>query len=413
MGALFAGIVLSYLVDDFKTKELPFFLFPMLSIFMIKEAGMFFSFAAAGLFIFLTLWKNYQKKEGMIKLSKFRVGMITGMLCSLFVFSQYWNYSLEKNNIQSGKQSLAGIVKDIITGERDLPEKELEKVRNNFWKVFYSQQVHKEKISLNYNESSYNILPKYTKNIKLTALGFMLFITLLLVAVYQLTTDLVKRQQVKIIGGYLLAIYGIYLSILYMSYLIAFGGMAVRIPSYVRYVNIATLPIALIVFSLFLPFFQRKESTKSETEQQKLIRAHALALLALVLITRPYLKPLYSQNTPPSRKNLQYIAKKITEQLPQQSNLLVVMPQISGSMFDPMLRYYLMPARPFISSRDFLKKSPEEMQEIYAKYDHIWFPQLSKGIIRKNRQVLQQTLDGKIFGLYKVEKTTNSYKAIL
>ena len=89
------------------------------------------------------------------------------------------------------------------------------------------------------------------------------------------------------------------------------------------------------------------------------------------------------------------------------------MPQISGSMFDPMLRYYLMPARPFISSRDFLKKSPEEMQEIYAKYDHIWFPQLSKGIIRKNRQVLQQTLDGKIFGLYKVEKTTNSYKAIL
>ena len=194
----------------------------------------------------------------MIKLSKFRVGMITGMLCSLFVFSQYWNYSLEKNNIQSGKQSLAGIVKDIITGERDLPEKELEKVRNNFWKVFYSQQVHKEKISLNYNESSYNILPKYTKNIKLTALGFMLFITLLLVAVYQLTTDLVKRQQVKIIGGYLLAIYGIYLSILYMSYLIAFGGMAVRIPSYVRYVNIATLPIALIVFSLFLPFFPKK-----------------------------------------------------------------------------------------------------------------------------------------------------------
>ena len=63
LGALFAGIVLSYLVDDFKTKELPFFLFPMLSIFMIKEAGMFFSFAAAGLFIFLTLWKNYQKKK--------------------------------------------------------------------------------------------------------------------------------------------------------------------------------------------------------------------------------------------------------------------------------------------------------------------------------------------------------------
>ena len=52
------------------------------------------------------------------------------------------------------------------------------------------------------------------------------------------------------------------------------------------------------------------------------------------------------------------------------------------------------------------------MQEIYAKYDHIWFPQLSKALLGKQTR-LQQTLDGKIFGLYKVEKTTNSYKAIL
>ena len=143
-----------------------------------------------------------------------------------------------------------------------------------------------------------------------------------------------------------------------MSYLIAFGGMAVRIPSYVRYVNIATLPIASHCFFAFSPFFQRKESTKSETEQQKLVRAHALALLALSFNNETLLKASLIHKTHLLlERTSQYIAKKITEQLPQQSNLLVVMPQISGSMFDPMLRYYLMPARPFISSRDFLKIS--------------------------------------------------------
>ena len=414
IGALFTGIILSYLNEKFKTSELLFFIFPLLSIFVIKEVGLYFAFSAVALCALLTLFLS-QEKSFLKKMNsnKNRLALFASFLCFLFLFQNYWEHLQKSKGISSGKESITGIVSDLFTGKRELPEADLKLVKENFWKVFFSQQLHKEKISLTFNESSVNILPRFEKSFKITTFGFLFFFGLLVIIAHQLTLSKEKQKQIRIIGSFLFLVYGVYLSILFMSYLIAFGGKATRIPAYVRYVNMATLPLTFIAFSLFLPFFQRRKEKEDKLNHQYLVRAHALAILALVLITRPYLKPLYSQDLPPSRQNIQMITKKITEQLTPKSRLLVVMPQIKDSLFDQIIRYHLLPARSFVSPRNFLAKSSEEMQEIYSEYDHIWFPQLSKGVIRKNRQVLQQTLDGKVFGLYKVERATNAYKAIL
>jgi hypothetical protein len=273
------------------------------------------------------------------------------------------------------------------------------------------QQLHKEKVSLNYNEFSYGTMSKYTKSVKLSTIGsFIFFIFICMVAFFAIyRRD--KKLEVTIIGSYILAIGIIYLFILYLSFPLSFGDRALKMVSYVRYINMAILPLMFIGFSLMLPMYYDKEYFKKKSKYKlKLFWASLATLIILTFITTPYLKPLYSQLENRFRGNIDKATENILKNVPQKSTLFVVFPVKNNGSLNNILKYSLIPARATISRNDFVNKKSEEMMDIFAKYDYVWFASLNKELMNKNRSFLRGKSKKEIFTLYKIEKKNGLVK---
>ena len=411
IGALFAGLILSYLADRYQPIEMLLFIFPLISIVLIKEIGLYFGFAAVGLYGLIIIMKRVDTKKSFfasIKLEKRPLLILVLFLLSILFVHKAWLLHQRENGIAVEKQSISGIVKSAISNKNVLSEEIEEKVKANFVNVVLHQQLHKEKLSLNYNEFSTSIMQKYQKSIKLTTIGFLIYFFAMILMALKLTKPAVKRREILLIGRYLFLIFIIYLAILYMSYLVAFGNDAVRIPSYVRYINMATLPLLFIAFSFFLPFYQCLDNTKAKIGKNNITSPHlvgsAITLVLLGLITQPYIKPLYKQLESPFRSQIEPISKQIIVNVPLQSRLFVVFPVKNRGSLNNTLQYTLIPTQSTISQSGFSELSSEQMRSIFRKYDYIWFASFNKSIINKNSDLLMDQSQSRPYILYKVEK---------
>jgi len=397
IGAVFIGIVLSYLSDKYTDKELLLFIFPMVSLVLVKEIGLYFGLSAIG---FIYIYKIIIELEEEKKLLKVIKKNIQAFVILLFIFIitfltlKVWVIHQESKGIVQEGQTLSTVAKNIFSNKHILDLKIEEKIKSNLNYVIEHQQLHKEKISLNYNEFSFYIMKKYKKNIKLTAITILVFFSLVILLSYKFTKD--KRNLIAFTGIYFLVITMIYIFfILYQSYLVAFGNDALRVPSYVRYVNIAILPLMFMMFSIFLPIFQKK--------CMKNFLMASLILIILSSITRPYLLPLYSQFKNSTRINIDDLASGIVKKIPLKSKLFVIFPIKNNGSLNNMLGYSLIPISFKISKYNFENKSFEEMKKKYSKYDYIWFAKLDKRLFEKNRSILKMKSKKIIYTLYQVK----------
>ena len=418
IGAVFAGIILSYLLDDFKGKEIFLFIFPLVSLFVIKEVGFYFGFSAMMIYSLLVVFTGQKTKETLfyrLVNNKKKLGLIFLTLGTLVVFQVSWNSYQQYRGLASDSRSIKGVLGGVLTGKSSLSKVDFEKISQNFATVFLSQQIHKEKVSLRYNESSYNIISKFKKSIKITTLGFLFFYLALIALSCFFTYETEKKKVIKLVGLSLFVVFIAYVFILYLGYVFAFGKGGLHIPSYVRYVNTGTLPLVFIAFALFLPLLQGNLKKETDLTQQKIFWANLGALFLLIVLTRPYFVPLYSQSSSNSKIQIKKITEILVKNISQDSSVYVVHPALKGSMFDPIIKYHLLPLQSFISPNDFHSKRPEEMKAIYSQYSHLWFLQLSKEIYQKNKDILQLKLTGKLFSLYSVDKIGDSsrYRALL
>jgi len=421
VGVMFAGLILSFLVDKFSAKELMLFGLPLSAIVLFKEIGLYFGLAFIGLVLVLELLRGklHNQKSLFFNIKeKKRVILILSLLAiSMFLVLKVWGIRQTSVGVGEHSQSMSKIVKTLLLNDsKVLKDDKATEVKKRFWEVVTYQQLHKEKISLNYNEFSYGTMSKYTKNIKLTTIGSFLFFIFMFVLLYFSIDAKNKKVETNVIGSYLLFIGIVYLFILYFSFLVAFGNGALRIPSYVRYMNIAILPLMLIGFSLMLPLYYDKEYFKKKSKYALKLFLIALATITiLIFITKPYLKPLYSQLENGFRTKVDKATENILKKVPHKSTIFVVFPVRNNGSLNNILRYSLIPARATVSHRDFDKETSKEMMDIYAKYDYVWFTSLNQEIINKNRKILRAKGKKGVFTLYKIEKnsTITSYKPIM
>jgi len=416
VGAVFTGLILAYLVDNFSTKQLFLFVFPLAAIVLTKEIGFYFGTAFLGLVLLLRITRakleNGKSLLFSIKEQKQVFFILFILAVSMVLVLKIWGMRQESLGVKQENQTISGIAKSIFSDKKVLTDKMEVEVKKRFWKVVVSQQLHKEKISLNYNEFSYGTMSNYKSSIKLSTIGSFLFFIFMCIVAYFFISSRNKKTEMSILGSYMLFIGIIYLFILYFSFLVAFGNGAMRIPSYVRYMNMAILPLMLIGFSFFLPLFQSKEyfqrRSKNRTKQtQKLFLSGLGVLVVLILITKPYFKPLYSQLENGVRKNIDKATENILKAVPPKSTLFVVFPVKNNGSVNNILKYSLIPLRATISHSNISKKTSKEMIEKFIKYEYIWFASLNKELINKNKSFLRLKAKNNIYTLYKIEKKDN------
>ncbi len=127
----------------------------------------------------------------------------------------------------------------------------------------------------------------------------------------------------------------------------------------------------------------------------------------LILITQPYLKPLYSQLENRVRGNIDKATENILKVVPPRSTLFVVFPVKNNGSLNNILKYSLIPVRATISHNDFSQKTSKEMMEKFIKYEYVWFASLNQELANKNKRFLRSKSKNNIYTLYKVEKENN------
>ena len=405
IGAMFAGIVLAFLVDKFTVKELLLFIFPLSSIVLFKEIGLYFGFASVGLMIVLTIVRSNFKK------SIPSIFVLSLLFIIMFGILKGWGVRQESLGVPKHHQSMGTIVKNIVSDKKILDEKTETEVKKRFWDVVLYQQLHKERVSMNYNEFTYFIMSKYKSGIKLSTVGVILFFIALSFIIYFSVSSREKKLEVGVISSYMLVITLLYLVILYFSYLVAFGSDALRMPSFVRYMNISVLPLFFISFSLLLPLFYTKRYIEKENKSgiERFLLLFFLFIIFTV-ITKPYLKPLYTHNKNFFRadSHIDTITKDIVKYVPMKSKLFVLFSVKNRGNLNNVLRYALIPTKSQMSENEFHKKTFKEMVDRYSKYDYIWFYTINQEMIDKNRPIFRKKSKNTFFTLYKVENSSNS-----
>jgi hypothetical protein len=398
VGAMAAGLFLVYFVDEFK-KDILLYVFPLIAITLVKEIGFYFAVSFMGFWYF----RNFIFYKGNL-LQKFKstlkpLGIAVLLIIITFSTLKIWEIRQDNLNIAKSKQSLNSIISSWMSSNKSTLSPNLKsEISKRYWDVVISQQLNKEKLSLKFNEFSYGLMKLFKRKIKLTFVGGIIFV----IAMYLIAFFIFKerRKYVTFIYSYKIFVVFVYLIILYGSYLVAFGDSALRIPSYVRYINIAMLPLFFISFSIFLPMFHRNNNIKIA------LLTSGLTII-LILIVRPYFKPLYTPMNNQFATKLEVITKPVLKVVPKGSKIFVVFPIKNNGSLNNMLKYYLIPLNALISKYDFRNKSYQEMLKTYLKYDYVWFLQIDKPLYIKNKQILKLKDKKHVYTLYKINLSGN------
>ncbi len=415
VGSLFAGLILSFFVDKYKPYELFLFLFPLISIVLVKEIGLYFGLSHLGLVLLLLISREKaDSKHSMlfvIKQHKYIILILFTLFLSMVLALKSWETRQDNLGVKKETQTITAVAKAIFSGKKVLSKEDEKEAKKRLTEVILYQQLHKEKISLNYNEFSYDTMQKYKKDIKLSTVGSFLFFIIICLSLFFIADTREKKIETAIVGGYLLFVGIVYFVILYFSFFVAFGSSTLRIPSYVRYINIGILPLMLVGFSLFLPIMQKDDNTKKVKYKKNTKHKHfvysAGLLFVLVLITEPYMKPLYSQLKNPFRQVADDATQNIIKSLPQKAKLFVVFPVKNNGSLNNILKYSLIPLRATISSSNFPGNSARDMMAKYEKYEYIWFASLDEQLATKNKNILKMKNKKELFKLYKIGNKNN------
>jgi len=419
MGSVFAGIILCFLSDKYKPYELALFIFPLIAMVLIKDIGLYFGLSFIGISILLLLTKAIHEDNisifGALNKYKFIILMLLGFFVVMLLVVKSWSLRQEHKGVAKEIYSVSGMIKNIASNyinNNQTTNALDEKIHKRFLQVVAYQQLHKEKLSLSYNEFSYSLMGSYTKTIKLSTIGVFVFFVLMCFIAGYVNNDKYKRIQISIIGSLLLLTAIVYIGILYLVSTVAFGDQGERIPSYVRYANMMSLPLIIVAFSLFLPLFN---SAPTNVQPKNAFIAGAGILLVLIIITRPYLPPLYSKMSNPFKKQSDALAQTIISHLPKNAKLYVVFPVRNNGSLNNILQYSLVPLSAKVSWFTFGQKTPQQMQDIYKQYDYVWFVKIDKEIFDKNANLLKMKNLNELFTLYQVQKQNDqiSFRPIL
>lgn len=400
IGAVFAGLILIYINDKFSGKELYLLIFPLITLSLVKEVGLILDVLFLGFIYFNHIFNTARNKNisyfQSIKHNKKTFFSVLSLFVVILIVFKSWGIRQEIHGISKSGITMSGIVENVFKDSSPDREKLQEEIHGRFLTVLRSQQLNKNQNSLNYNEFSYAVMHTYKDILKFTGTGVFIFILVLFALIYYTTSNVEKRKYIASINLFLVITFCIHVILLYVSYLNGFGSDALRVPSYVRYMNTIVLPILMVQLSLLLPVFQNRKYSMKQFDLSLIV------IIFVVFITNPYFKPLYSQLENGFKKNIDIATKNILDKVPASKKIFVVFPVKNNGSLNNILKYSLIPAKATISQSTFEDSTSDEMLKIYSQYDYVWFTSLNQELLKKNQSFLKAKNEANIFVLYKV-----------
>lgn len=385
LSAWFAGTIFSFMLDlrDRTPRQLLAYCLPIATIVLIKDAGLYFALAAAGIMALLLFWRVGFKcgrksiKDGLVK------GGTLALICVVCAgsISTTWNANRNSAGIPKSNYSTSGIISGITDNESIFSEVEQAELSDRFLQVILHQQISKNDVFEPFGEFNYDIMHIFTDKLRLTTSSLIL---LFLVWQFFVLFKLIKpndRWVWVITATGLTTTALVYIGILFLSYHFAFGEKAMILPSYLRYAHSGLLPLVLFVFVPLLPGFAPDDRSAITLPGDKTVdrsaTIFAIIVAALYVFETPHLAPLYkAHEVPEIRQQMKPFIDKVKARIEASASLWIYLP-----VPDPTgvrRRIFLYDMSPVhtevVTDWEYLGQDPSRIQDVISNWDYLWFP---------------------------------------
>ena len=385
LSAWFAGTIFSFMLDvkDRTPQQLLFYCLPVATIVLLKDAGLYFAVAAAGIMALLLFWRLGIKGERKSFREGFTKGGTLVLVCLVCAgaISTTWNANRNSAGIPESNYSTSGILSGIADNESIFSEAEQAELSSRFVQIILHQQISKNDIFEPFGEFNYDIMHIFMDKFRLTTSSLIL---LFLVWQFIVLRRLVKPDErwlwgITATGLTVTAL--VYIGILFLSYHFAFGEKAMILPSYLRYVHSGLLPLVLFVFVPLLPGFAAETRQMVGLSRGRTVSQSAVIFTAIIaawyVFETPHLTPLYrAHNVPEVRVQMKPFIEKVKSKVEANGSMWIYLP-----IPDPTgvrRRIFLYDMSPVhtevVTDSEFLGQDPSRIQKVIANWDYLWFP---------------------------------------
>ena len=385
LSAWFAGTIFNFMRDlkDRTPRQLLMYALPVATLVLIKDAGLYFALAAIGIMGLLLFWHvAFRTGEKNVRPALVTAGRLA-LICIVCagLISASWNANRNAAGIPESTFSTSGIVSGITSGKSQFDDAEQAELSRRFLQVILHQQISKNETFEPFGEFNFDIMHIFTEKIRLTTASLLLLFVIWQIVVLYKLVDRSDRWRWAIGGAGLILTAIIYIGMLYLSYRFAFGERAMILPSYLRYVHSAILPMVLFMFLPLLPGF----SPQSDGEialpgHRRISRSMAVftvLLAALYTFETPYLTPLYrAHEAPEIRQQMKPYIDRVRNLAEGNGSVWIYLPVPDPTAVRRRIFLYEMsPVRTeVVTDPDFLGQDPSRIQDVVARWDYLWFP---------------------------------------
>lgn len=385
LGAWFAGTLFNFMLDledQSATRLLSYFL-PITTLVLIKDAGLYFAVAASGIFALLIFWRaafkadNKEPLRGVIKAGTLAIVCIA----SSGLIATTWNANRNSAGIPQSTYSTGGILSGIVNGKSELSDDEHAELTRRFWQVIFKQQISKDELFTEFAEFNYELMPAFTSSFRMTTSSLiLLFVFWQIIVLYRLVSPQ-DRWRWAIGGTGLVLTTIVYIAILFLSYHFAFGERRMILPSYLRYVHTALLPILLFAFLPLLPSFSTRDEEAIRLpfgrKGSRSATIFAALLATLFVVETPHLEPLYKPHVSPEiRQQMKPYIDNIRNLAGNHNRVWIYLPVFDYNGI--RRRIFLFDMSPVhtevVTDPEYLTRDPAKIQDVIANWDYLWFP---------------------------------------
>ena len=355
LGAWFAGVLLNFLFEykSCSARQIVRYLLPISVLVLFKSPGAFFATAVActmSILWFSWIIKKTEWRKQLMSSAAFPAAAVVLCIAILSV----WQLNRSAHDIMVDETSTEGMSSRLVAGNSVLDGAQQEELTRRYVDVVMHQQISKDEISAQYNAFSYSLMPLYEKRFRLTTASLLGLSLVALLLLLRFVIPPEARVSWLVVAGCTWGAAVTYVGLLYLGYrYVSVSEYGLILSSYVRYAHSMLLPVVLMCFAPLLPAFATENSRQVKVAGNKQIGLHSIAftvaLLALFVFERPYLKPLYSAQRPPAiRLQLDPMTRQVRTAIGE-SRLWVFFPNdVSNGFIGQMLQYQLSPGRTYV-----------------------------------------------------------------
>lgn len=408
LGTWFVGTLLCYVRQpETRLARLIPYAACLGTLALIKDSGLYFALAGAGIIALLALQQRVVGDESLGKAARSSVAAFALMALVGIAVTQAWNHNREVLHVAEDVMSSEGIALGLMGKQTAVSPETRAEISRRFLDIFFHQQLSKSRVSWNFNEYSFGIKDLFTDSFRLTTFSLLALCAVWFSATVAWLIDRSKRWLWSLLYAGVFATTIGYLLILYAAYMFAFGDDGLRVPSYIRYVHSAALPLVILAFAPLVPAFADHLRVRVLTIGRDSIRvgtvAFLLGLTGLYVFERPFLAPAYRSNPEVQFRAQSEAWFRDIRPIVGRDRVWVFLPvDKPNGFFGRVLSYTMSPTPAFIERSDaFIDRPDDEILDEWSRYDYLWFPFQSEDLDK----MLERLSDGPLTSrLFRVEK---------